>query len=178
MDRPPELRTDRLLLRPFHGDDVDDVFSYASDPEWGRHLPVPRPYTRSDAEEFVAGVAVSGPRKRLEWAIVHQGRVSGGIELRFHDHDSAEIGYSLARTLWGRGLTTEAASAVVGYGFEALELVRIWAAADVRNVASWRVMEKLGMRREGLLRRRRVVHGERVDDVLYALLREEWAGAD
>ncbi len=178
MDRPPELRTDRLLLRPFHGDDVDDVFAYASDPEWGRHLPVPRPYTRRDAEEFVAEATVPDPRQRLQWAIVHERRVSGGIELRVRDPDSAEIGYSLARTLWGRGLTTEAASAVVGYGFEALELVRIWAAADVRNVASWRVMEKLGMRREGLLRSRRVVHGERVDDVLYALLREEWAGAD
>ena len=176
MDRPPELRTDHLLLRPFRSDDVDDVFAYASDPEWGRHLPVPRPYARRDAEEFVAGAIMPDRRQRLQWAIVHEGRVSGGIDLRFRDHDSAEIGYSLARPLWGRGFTTEAAAAVVGYGFEALELVRIWAAADVRNVASWRVMEKLGMRRAGLLRSRRVVHGERVDDVLYALLREEWAG--
>ena len=176
MDRPPELRTDRLLLRPFHGDDVDDVFAYASDPEWGRHLPVPQPYTRRDAEEFVTGATVPKPEQRLKWAIVHEGRVSGGIELRFRDHDSAEIGYSLARPLWGRGLATEAAASVVGYGFEELDLARIWAAADVRNVASWRVMEKLGMRREGQLRSRRVVHGERVDDVLYALLREEWPG--
>ena len=178
MDRPPELRTNRLLLRPFRSDDVDDVFAYASDPEWGRHLPVPRPYTFRDAETFVAGATVPDPRQRMQWAIVHEGRVSGGIELRFRDPDSAEIGYSLARPLWGRGLATEAASAVLGYGFGEPGLARIWAAADVRNVASWRVMEKLGMRREGLLRSRRVMHGERVDDVLYALLREEWAGAD
>ena len=172
MDRPPELRTARLLLRPFQSDDVDDVFAYASDPEWGRHLPVPRPYTRHSAEEFVAGALRTDPGLRLEWAIVHEGRVSGAIELRLSDDrerlsgpGSAEIGYSIARGLWGRGLTTEAASAVVAYGFGKLGLARIWACADVRNVASWRVMEKLGMRREGVLRSR--VLRERVDDVLY-----------
>ena len=125
----------------------------------------------------MAEVVPADPAERLEWAIIHKGRVSGGTELRFGDHGSAEIGYSIARRLWGQGVATEAASAVMGHGFGALGLARIWACADVRNVASWRVMEKLGMRREGLLRSRRVVHGERVDDMLYALLREEWGGA-
>ena len=85
------------------------------------------------------------------------------------------MGYSLARPLWGRGLVTEAARAVVAYGFAELGLARIQAFADIRNVGSWRVMEKLGMQREGVLRSHRVVHDERTDDVVYAILREEWS---
>ena len=175
MEALPELRSERLLLRPFRFDDVDDVFAYATDPEWGRHLPVPVPYTRPDAEEFVARCILADPENRLEWAVVHEGTVSGGVTLITQLPGTAELGYSIARPLWGQGLTTEGAQAVIAYGFEELGLTRIQAYADIRNAGSWRVMEKLGMQREGLLRSNRVVHGERTDDVIYALLREEWS---
>ena len=104
---------------------------------------MPEPYTRRSAEAFVASAVRADPARRLEWAIVHEGRVSGGIELRFRDDferltgpGAAEVGYSLARPLWGRGLVTEAVSVVIGHGFGTLRLARIWACADVRNVAS------------------------------------------
>ena len=174
MNEQPELRTERLLLRPFRSDDVDDVLGYATDPEWGRYLPVPDPYTRRSAERFVAGAILADPDTRPIWAIVHEGRVSGALNLTVRSPGRAELGYSIARQLWGRGLTTEAAAAVIGYGFESLELVRIFAMADVRNTASWRVMEKLGMQREGMLRRHAVLRGEHVDHVLYAVLADEW----
>ena len=175
MEAPPELRTPRLLLRPFRSDDVDDVLGYAGDAEWGRYLPLPEPYTRSSAERFVAGAILADPETRPTWAIVHEGRVSGGIHLTVRSPGRAELGYSIARSLWGRGLTTEAAAAVTSHGFESLELVRIFAMADVRNTASWRVMEKLGMQREGVLRRHAVFRGEHVDHVLYAVLADEWS---
>ena len=177
MEDLPELRTERLLLRPFRFDDVDDVFAYATDLEWARHLPVPVPYARPDAEEFVARCILADPENRLEWAVVHEGSVSGGVTLIIQRPGTAELGYSIARPLWGQSLTTEAAQAVVAHGFEELGLTRIQAYADIRNKGSWRVMEKLGMTREGVLRGNRIVHGERVDDVLYAILRDNWSPA-
>lgn len=175
MEDLPQLRTERLLLRAYRSNDVDDVFAYATDPEWGRYLPVPDPYTRRSAEEFVATTILADPETHPMWAIVHEGRGSGGIDLRVRDPKLGEMGYSIARPLWGRGLTTEAARAVIAYGFETLGLVRIHAYADIRNEASWRVMEKLGMQREGVLRRNRMTKGEYVDDVIYSVLAEEWS---
>ena len=177
-ERPPELRTDRLLLRPFHADDVDGVFAFSRDPEWGRYLEVPSPYSRRDAEEFVAGAVLSDAGAKLRWAIVHEGHVSGFVNLMPATAGAAELGYGIARPLWGQGLVTEAAAAVLRYGFDSLGLVRIYAYAVVDNEASWRVMEKLGMRREGFLRRRRIIRGEYVDDVLYSVVRDGWSTPD
>lgn len=174
MEGPPRLRTRRLLLRPFSSDDVDDVLAYASDAGWNRYLGLPEPYTRRSAEQFVATAILADAETHPMWAIVHEGRVSGGINLTVRGRGGAEMGYSIARPLWGRGLTTEAVRAVLAYGFEGLALARIQAFADTRNEASWRVMEKGGMTREGVMRRNRLVRGQRVDDVLYAILREEW----
>ncbi len=175
MEGPPELRTERLLLRPFRSDDVDDVLAYATDSEWNRYLGLPEPYTRRSAEEFVATAILSDREMHPMWAIEHEGYVAGGINLNVHGLTRAEMGYSLARPLWGRGLTTEAAQSVIAYGFGALGLARVHACADIRNRASWRVMEKLGMQREGVLRSNRLVRGVRVDDVLYAVLSGEWS---
>ena len=173
MDGPAELHTERLLLRPYRSGDVDDVLAYATDPEWNRFLGLPQPYTRRSAEEFVATSILADPATRTSWAIVHEGRVRGGIELTAGTTGTAELGYSLARPLWGRGLTTEAVTAVIAFGFESLDLARIQAHADIRNEASWRVMEKVGMRREGVLRSNSLVARERVDDVLYDVLSED-----
>jgi RimJ/RimL family protein N-acetyltransferase len=85
------------------------------------------------------------------------------------------MGWSIHRPLWNKGLATEAARAVVDASFAAhTPLRRIGARADARNVASHRVMEKLGMRNEGTLRQARVARGECIDEVHYGLLREEW----
>ena len=175
MEGPPELRTGRLLLRPFRMDDVDDVFAYASDAEWNRYLGLPEPYTRRSAEEFVSNMVLADWETNPMWAIVHEGRVSGGINLTTRGRDQTELGYSIARPLWGRGLTTEAARAVIDYGFQSMGLARIYSFANIENEGSWRVMEKLGMKREGIMRSNRLVRDERVDDVFYAVLREEWS---
>ena len=114
----------------------------------------------------------------MMWAITHEGSVCGFTSLFLDGSGSAEVGFGLARALWSRGLATEAATAVVAHGFSECALARIWAFADIRNEASWRVLEKIGMRREGVLRSRRVLHGERVDDVFYAVLREEWRSTE
>jgi ribosomal-protein-alanine N-acetyltransferase len=174
---PSEIQTERLLLRPFRLDDVDDVLAYARDPEWSRYLRLlPRPYEREDAERFVARQILLEPTTHPAWALALDDAVVGGVKLRFaFEHRSVEIGYSLARSLWNRGLCTEAARAVVDAAFSThQELNRLWARADVQNVASHRVMEKIGMTKEGVLRGNRVERGEAVDEACFSILRNEW----
>jgi len=90
------------------------------------------------------------------------------------EHHRAEIGYSIARARWGQGLVPEAALALIGWAFPTYGVAKVFARADARNERSWRVMEKLGMTREGLLRKHRLTPDGRADEVIYGLLREEW----
>ncbi len=174
---PTEIRTERLLLRPWHLDDVDDVFSYAKDPEWSRFLRMlPVPYTREDAHQFVTSQLLLDRGEHVAWAVTYEGHPIGGINLRLRlEHGLAEMGYSIARPRWNRGFCTEAASAVLDAGFSSIPyLNRIHARADDRNTASQRVMEKIGMTKEGVLRQSRIERGEVIDEAWFAILRSEW----
>ena len=170
-----ELQTERVLLRPFKLGDVGDVLAYASDPEVGRYLPLPQPYTHDDAVEFVARRVLAEWSTDPLFAIVWEQQVVGGTGLHIDKrHEIAELGYLVAARLWGLGIAPEAARAVIGWGFERYALHKIYARSDLRNRQSWRVMEKLGMTREGVLRGHRKAWDEHVDDVYYGVLREEW----
>ena len=174
---PQVIRTERLELRPWQLIDVDAVLAYAQDPEWSRYLHVlPIPYTRRSAEEFIARQVLLDPASHPTWAIVLDDVVVGGVNLRFQfDHRVADVGYSIARVHWNRGYVTEAATAVIDGGFQTYpELKRVRAFADARNTASQRVMEKLAMRREGILRQNRIERGVLVDEAWFGVLREEW----
>ena len=170
-----DLETERLMLRPFQFEDVDDVLTYSTDTEFGRYLPIPQPYTRGDAVEFVARKLLADWSTRPRFAIVLDRQVVGDIGLNINEHhEIAELGYALARPLWNRGLTTEAARAVVAWGFDRYPLYKIYARAFLSNPGSWRVMEKLGMTREGVLRSHHKLRGEHFDDACYGILRREW----
>ena len=175
-DERIELKTDRLVLRPFQLEDVDDVLAYANDPELARYVPlIPQPYTRRDAEQFVAKNILGPWGTNPTFAIVLDATVIGGINLTIiEDHEIASLGYGIARAHWGKGLTVEAARAVVDLSFTRFGLAKVYATADLRNKRSWRVMEKIGMTREGVLRSHRKVREERIDEVYYGVLREEW----
>lgn len=154
------------------------MLAYAADPEWSRFLPVPKPYERRHAEEAMARWVLQDWSTHPVWTIEVAGRASGGINLRInHQQRNAEMGYAVARRLWGRGLTTEAARAVIDVAFASLpELARVQAGANAGNQASIRVMEKLGMSYEGTLRHApgRKGSDSREAGVIYAVLREEW----
>ena len=172
-----EMRTHRLLLRPFKLSDVDDVYAYASDPQWGRFLPLPDPYLRKHAEEFVAR-SVIRPYDTPIFAITLDGAVIGAIDVRVDvANKTAELGYSISRAHWGKGLMVEAATAAIDWAFAEFGLAKVGARADIENRQSWRVMEKLGMTREGVLRSTQVSVADlcrREDTVHYGVLREEW----
>ncbi|MEM7416326.1 MAG: GNAT family N-acetyltransferase [Gemmatimonadota bacterium] len=177
---PEVIDAPRLTLRPWRLDDVDDVFTYAQDGEWSRFLRLlPSPYTRSDAEVFLARQLDLDRTTHPSWAITLEETAIGGLNLRlFPRHRLGELGYSVARAHWGQGFCTEAAGAVVDVGFRTIpELNRIRAFADVDNTASQRVMQKLGMTKEGVLRHNRVEGGVFLDEAWWGILRPEWQDA-
>lgn len=171
------IRTKRLLLRPFEPDDIRDVLAYANDPEWSRFLPVPSPYSLEDAHTFVDRNISLDWQEEPVLAIEYGGAVIGGIGFHINSPNSrAMLGYSIARVYWNQGLMTEAAAAVVNWGFGQLGLAKIYSFADVENVGSWRVMEKIGMTREGTFRSHGELRGVRQDFHYYGILRSEWEG--
>jgi RimJ/RimL family protein N-acetyltransferase len=155
---PPEvIETERLRLRRPVMEDAAAIFStYAQDPEvarfvsWSVHPSVD--ITRKFVEEYCVAGWKTG--QVFPWLITLAagGDVAGIIDLR-PVATRAEIGYVLARRYWGRGLMTEAARAVVEWALAEREIYRVWAVVDLENLASQRVLEKVGMTREGVLRR-------------------------
>ena len=177
---PDTITTERLNLRPHRLKDVEQVFAFAKDPEWAQYLPVPQPYTYQDAEKFIAGQLLLDQKEHQAWAIELNGTVVGGINIRFNfNRHLGEMGYSIARTCWGNGFIPEAAQAVISTAFSTYpDLNRIRAQADSRNSGSLRVMEKLGMRREGKLRQNNIIRGEFIDEVWCGILRSEWEDSE
>ncbi|MFC4064807.1 GNAT family N-acetyltransferase [Actinoplanes subglobosus] len=166
-----ELTTDRLLLRPFRSGDVPAVHAYAGDPEVVRYMEW-GPNTLAETEAFVAEAVRPAPGVHL-FAIDLAGTVIGAVQLRVTSeaHARAEMGYTLARSAWGEGYATEAATAVVTYGFDRLSMHRVAATCDPANVASRRVLEKAGLTYEGHLRGYLLIRGARRDRLLFAKTR-------
>lgn len=175
------LTTDRLILREFRDADWVAVHEYASDPEVVRYMPW-GPNTEEDTRAFVGRAIVSqadDPRTGYEFAItLRGGRLVGGCGIHAMNatNRSAFMGYCLSRDVWGQGFATEAAGALMAFGFEALGLHRIAATCDVDNAASAKVLEKAGMRREAHFREDTLLRGRWRDSYLYAVLEDEWKG--
>jgi len=174
------IETERLLLREFRAADEPDIHEYASDPEvsrlmdWGPNTPE---VTKAVVERWIEQQR-QWPRRSVELAIEVQAekKAIGGIRLEVKDerNRTGDFGYALNRNYWNRGYATEAARAMLNAAFATLKMHRVWATCDVRNHASYRVMEKLGMRREGCFAKDAFQRGEWRDSYLYAVLAEEW----
>jgi len=174
------VRTERLLLRDFRHADFDAVHAYARDPEVARYMEW-GPNTPDETRLFIRRAMASQtawPRLHFGFAIerLDTGAVIGSIDLRLRDtaNRTAEIGYCLNRDYWRLGIIHEASHALIDVAFKTLGLHRVIATCDVLNVGSFGVMEKLGMRREALLRQNHLIKGAWRDTYLYAMLAEEW----
>jgi len=153
----PTLPTTHLVLRPYSLADVPDLVRLAGAREVAATtLRIPHPYREQDAVDFVAACqpdADAGQSVRFAIALRETGEFCGGVGMRLElDHHRAELGYWLGVPYWGRGYATEAAQAVLRYGFDTLGLHRIYAQHVRENPASGRVLKKIGMRYEGCLR--------------------------
>ncbi len=159
--------------------DVEDIFAYSSDEavtrflRWGPHR------TREETESYVREVlraykeGTDGP-----WGVEYRetGRVVGSLHLMnlSIQHRNAEIGFVLSRSYWNRGLMSEALGRVLDYSFEHISLRRMEGFCLVENRAGIRVMEKVGMKREGLLREYLFQKGDFQDFMVYAMLKGEY----
>lgn len=176
----PELRTPRLLLRPFQDDDTDAVHILAGERLVSRDtLNIPHPYSEAEAGEWIAGLAGQYERGvAATFAACRQadGALVGAVGLILdHTHGHAELGYWIGRPYWSLGYASEAAGAVVGWGFHHFALHRIHAAHFPANEASGRVLRKIGMGYEGQLREHVCKDGEYLDLECYGILRADWA---
>jgi len=171
----PILRTPRLVLRPFLPEDAAAVQRLAGGRDIAAStLTVPHPYPDGAAEEWIGTHATAWAEQRVLTLAVTMpdedvlvGAV--GLELAMADR-RAELGYWIGIPWWNRGYATEASQAIIGFGFTSLGLHRIMARHMARNPASGRVMEKLGMQREGVLRGHVLKWGVFEDLVVYAVL--------
>ncbi len=177
----PTLNTERLVLRPLRPPDAPALSRLAGRREIAdTTVSIPHPYSEEQAREWLASAVdlfAKGKSVVFGMQLKRNGHLAGTIGLRDIDaqHSLAELGFWVAVERWGQGYATEAARAVVAFGFEPLGLNRIYAHYMVRNPASGRVLAKIGMKPEGLLRQRVRKWGVFEDVVLMALLREEWA---
>jgi len=170
---------DELSVRRFTPDDLDAVHAYASQPivsqyqAWG-------PNSASDTKAYLHEALQSeleSPRRRYVFAVTDSDDTAiGAGELIITDleHRTAEIGYILSPDEWGHGYATAIANFLLEFGFERLDLHRITATCDPRNVASERVLQKVGMTKEGHLRENVYLEDHWRDSLVYGILEWEW----
>ena len=173
----PTIRTQKFILRPWQHEDADALVKHADNPGIARNLRdgFPSPYTLADARAWLRSVARDPSGAVL--AIEVEGEAAGGIGL-FPQKDvyrmNGEIGYWLSETHWGKGIMTGAVGAMVDFAFTRTELLRLFAGVFSNNLPSMRVLEKNGFTRESVHRKAVIKGGERIDEHLFALLREDW----
>lgn len=173
--RPPaKMETERLLLRPIGVEDSAAVFeTYANDPQITRFATWVPHATVAETQRYLQACEIAWREgTAFPWAILRKsdGKLIGSAELRIDDH-KAEIGYLIARSLWGQGYASEAARALVDWAFAQPDIFRVWATCDAENLASARVLEKAGLVFEGRIQRwlrRPGLHGAPRDVLFYA----------
>lgn len=173
----PIFQTDRLILRPPSLDDAEALFhAYGSDPQVTRFLRWKPKANPDEVREFL-NRALKNSEQGAEAHWVLETRAPhepiGMISVRYSEH-GAELGLTLARKEWGKGFITEATRAVVEWLLQQPTVFRVWAYCDCDNLASARVLEKLGFEKEGLLRRWTVhpnISDEPRDSFMYSKVR-------
>ena len=174
------LQTKRLTLREFEATDWKAVHRYAADYRVVRYMKW-GPNSEDESRDFVARAIAEQtavPRTHHNFAITlaATGQVIGacGLVVRSAEERTGWIGYCLNRAFWRQGYGTEAARLLLAFGFDELGLHRVYATCDTENLASARILGKIGMIREGRLREHQQIKGRWRDSYLFAILDREW----
>jgi RimJ/RimL family protein N-acetyltransferase len=171
--------TERLVLRRYTHDDIPDVLRFVSQPSLAGVTSKRIQATEEGVRKYIDLQNSYQPFEKdkvFELAVERKedGKVIGLLGLICQDHRQGEIGWALGVEYRGQGYATEAARALMDYGFNSLGLHRIHADTSSDNLASWRIMERLGMRQEALLRGSVYEEGKWVDRYIYGMLADEW----
>jgi RimJ/RimL family protein N-acetyltransferase len=178
------IETARLLLRPIDPvGDVDAIADYLVREDVRAYIPIETATHAQVALRYRdpkrSRSVLTEPGQALALAVVRRdtGELIGDVLLMWNERAQAEIGYVFHPDHGGRGYATEAARVMLRLGFEGLGLHRVIGRLDGRNTASARVLERLGMRREAHLVQNEIVKGEWTDELVYAMLEQEWRDA-
>jgi RimJ/RimL family protein N-acetyltransferase len=175
------VTTSRLILRPLAATDVDELLAYRGRPDVCRYLPF-APMTREVLQARLAGdfsrteLIEEGQALTLGVQAKDTGQLLGDVVLFFHsrEHAGGEIGYVFHPDAGGHGYASEACAALLALAFGTMRLHRVTARLDSRNGASARLAARLGMRQEAHLVRNEMFKGEWSDELVFAMLAEEW----
>lgn len=179
MEKQPIIKTERLILRPFDVSDSKRVQELAGDVKVAKTtLNIPYPYEDGMAEVWInTHIDSFNKGSDITYAVVKKdtNELIGAISLMAikEIHRKAELGYWIGVPYWGNGYCSEASNAIIEFGFKDINLNRIFSLAFEDNVASWRVMEKVGMKYEGTRRQDVIKNGIPIDLRSYSILREE-----
>ena len=175
------LETPRLILRPFQETDLEAFSAYRSDPQVARYQSWEAPFTLEQAAAFIREMQSTQPGTPGAWyQLAIERKSTPGLigDCAFHvfaqDPRQAEIGFSLARAFQGQGYASEAVHRLLDYLFSELDLHRVSAICDAENHASARLLERVGMRREGHFIENIWFKGAWGSEYSYALLQAEW----
>lgn len=179
MENYPEIKTERLMLRGFQPSDAPEIQKLAGAFEVAEMtLNIPHPYLDGMAEDWMQGhqkVFDAGEGVVFAMNDFHAGKLVGAVGLTITKRFSrAELGYWVGKPFWGKGFATEASRAVLKYGFEELQLNKIYATHMTRNPASGLVMQKIGMEQEGILKQHALKWDQYLDLTAYGILSTTW----
>ena len=179
------LKSDRLILRPFQEADLVAFATYRSDADVARYQSWATPYTLDQATSFLKVMELAQPGTPGTWyqlAVERQSQpgIIGdcAFQVFTHDERQAQIGFTFARPFQKQGYATEAVKRLLGYLFGELRLHRVTATCDAENLASSRLLERIGMRREAHLIENIWFKGSWGSEYSYALLHREWSQDD
>jgi ribosomal-protein-alanine N-acetyltransferase len=177
--RPPQIETERLLLRGREPEDAEAIFRYASDPEVTPFMAWQPSRSLEDVWDFLDGLTAHHyEQEELDYALTLRAApelLIGGIGVywRPRQHRVMELGYVLDKEHWGQGLVPEAARALIQFAFRTTRVERVYAPIFADNAKSRRAAEKIGLHFEGVLRSCVEFHGERRDEAIYAIVRRD-----
>lgn len=179
MKKQPVLTTKRLNLRPFKPADAESIQALIESRKIAEETFIPYPYDQGMAEDFIDNYRQkwnSGTGAAFAIELLKNHQLVGSISFKKIEkkHDRAEIGYWIGISHWGHGYATEAVKSIVDFGFDRLNLNRIYAQHFHTNPASGKVLMKAGFSREGVLRQHVVRFGEVKDCICYSILKNEW----
>jgi len=174
------IETDRLIIREFNEEDFKSIHTYASKPDVTRYLPF-GPNNEMDTQLFLKKVMdyqFQNPRCDYEFAVVlkkNNTLIGGcGIHVTSINNKEGSIGYCYDNEYWGKGYASESTKAIINFGFHKLNLHRIFGTCHPDNMGSAKVMEKVGMIKEGCLREHKLQKGKWRDSFIYSILDYEY----
>lgn len=173
-----EIIHSKVILKEMNEKDWRDVHKYASLPIVCQYQPW-GPNTEEETQDFVKQVlldATEEERSRYVFSVIEQenGKMIGAGEMNIRDFRVGEIAYIIHPDYWGKGIATEVAKLLLQFGFETLNLHRIYATCDPRNIGSSKVLQKIGLIQEGRIREDLLLKTGWRDSLLYSILEHEW----